>query len=84
MGDGRRSGLGSAKGGLGIVQKAIRVSWHPDGGRALQIGIWDLKRKNTEIGRGRVGSFATGVFAQWEYCNARREVGILHNWTPGW
>ena len=52
--------------------------------RNLGLGIWDFKREKKGVGRGGDGDFATGVFALSGFCNARREVGLLHNWAPEW
>ena len=68
-----------------LCKRRIGGFWPPDGKTDLQFGIWDLGfgRGNTGNGRGGVGHFATGVFAELQLCNARREVGFLHN-SPRW
>ena len=74
---------------LGIVQKGLGAGFAYFGPRMadgicnLGFGIWDFKRENTGFWCGGGGVFATGGFAQWELCNARGEVGFLHN-SPRW
>ncbi len=59
--------------------------WPPDGGMDLQFGILDLGfgRGNTGFWRDADGDCVLGVGTRGVFCNARGEVGFLHN-SPRW